>query len=140
MEHPGCAVPAAQLRPDYHRLSQAQRERMEKMKESEMKFLFLIPVLTTLCLISAAAELAPLRVKDGKVMAGDRDLIRRSHTEAIHHLIPGSRLAILRGPHDLMRKNPVAFNRTVLAFLREESLRAAERTPDRSPKTDCAEG
>ena len=28
-------VPAAQLRPDYHRLSQAQRERMEKMKESE---------------------------------------------------------------------------------------------------------
>lgn len=33
-----------------------------------MKFLFLIPVLTTLCLISAAAELAPLRVKDGKVM------------------------------------------------------------------------
>ena len=31
----GCAVPAAQLRPDYHRLSQAQRERMEKMKESE---------------------------------------------------------------------------------------------------------
>lgn len=74
------------------------------------------------------------------VMAGDRDLIRRSHTEAIHHLIPGSRLAILRGPHDLMRKNPVAFNRTVLAFLREESLRAAERTPDRSPKTDCAEG
>lgn len=39
-----------------------------------MKFLFLIPVLTTLCLISAAAELAPLRVKDGKVMAGDREI------------------------------------------------------------------
>ena len=44
------------------------------MKKSEMKFLFLIPVLTTLCLISAAAELAPLRVKDGKVMAGDREI------------------------------------------------------------------
>ncbi len=72
-------------------------------------------------------ELVKIRIPT-LIMAGDHDMIRFSHTETLHHLIPGSRLEILRGPHDLMQKNPVAFNRTLLQFLREK-LPAAQCPP-----------
>lgn len=51
------------------------------------------------------------------VVAGDRDMIRRRHTEKIARAIPGSQLAILPGDHFVARENPEAFNRTVLDFL-----------------------
>lgn len=51
------------------------------------------------------------------VIAGDRDMIRPEHTEAIHRAIPQSRLVILPGSHFVAHENPEPFNRAVLEFL-----------------------
>ena len=51
------------------------------------------------------------------VIAGERDLIRESHTKLIHRMIPNSRLAILPGDHGVAALNPNAFNAEVLEFL-----------------------
>lgn len=53
------------------------------------------------------------------VIAGDRDMIRASHTRLIAARIPGARLAILPGDHFLAHKSPEAFNEAVLRFLLE---------------------
>lgn len=53
------------------------------------------------------------------VIAGDRDMIRTSHTRLIADRIPGARLAILPGDHFLAHKSPEAFNEAVLRFLLE---------------------
>lgn len=53
------------------------------------------------------------------VIAGDRDMIRPSHTRLIADRIPGARLAILPGDHFLANKVPGPFNETVLRFLLE---------------------
>ncbi len=53
------------------------------------------------------------------VIAGDRDMIRPSHTRLIADRIPGARLAILPGDHFLANKAPGPFNETVLRFLLE---------------------
>lgn len=57
------------------------------------------------------------------VVAGDKDLIKESHTRAIAASIPGSRLAILPGDHFLARRNPQSFNSLVLEFLADKELR-----------------
>ena len=54
------------------------------------------------------------------VVAGDRDLIKDSHTRTIAAHLPHSELAILPGDHCVARKSYRAFDRRVLAFLREE--------------------
>ena len=51
------------------------------------------------------------------VIAGDRDMIRESHTRAIAAALPDSRLAILPGDHFVARRNWAAFNAAVLEFL-----------------------
>ena len=51
------------------------------------------------------------------VVAGERDMIKESHSRAIAASIPGSRLAILPGDHFVARKNWAAFNPLVLEFL-----------------------
>ena len=51
------------------------------------------------------------------VIAGERDLIRESHTKLIHRSIPNSKLAILPGDHGVAALNPHAFNEAVLDFL-----------------------
>ena len=51
------------------------------------------------------------------VVAGERDLIRESHTRLIHRSIPNSRLAIIPGDHGVAALNPEAFNAVVLDFL-----------------------
>ena len=51
------------------------------------------------------------------VVAGDRDMIKESHTRLIAAHIPGAELVILRGDHFIASKEPDAFNRTVLPFL-----------------------
>lgn len=51
------------------------------------------------------------------VVAGERDMIRDSHTRLIARSIPGSRLAILPGDHFVARRNWQAFNPVILAFL-----------------------
>ena len=53
------------------------------------------------------------------VVAGDRDMIRRSHTEQIARALPNGRLVLLPGDHFVARGNPEAFNRAVLEFLLE---------------------
>ena len=54
------------------------------------------------------------------VAAGERDMIRESHTRLIARSIPGSRLVILPGDHFVARRNWQAFNPAVLSFLEEE--------------------
>lgn len=51
------------------------------------------------------------------VVAGDRDMIKQSHTRSIAAPIPNARLAILPGDHFLARRSPEQFNRLVLEFL-----------------------
>lgn len=52
------------------------------------------------------------------VIAGDKDMIKDSHTRLIAASIPGAELAILPGDHFVANKNPDAFNEAVLRFLR----------------------
>lgn len=54
------------------------------------------------------------------VVAGEKDMIRASHTRAIAAAIPDSRLAILPGDHFVARRNYQAFNSLVLEFLERE--------------------
>lgn len=63
-------------------------------------------------------ELAAVRAKT-LVVAGTRDIVRRSHTELIAQSIPMSRLAFIEGGHFIAAKNPAAFNKAVLDFLTE---------------------
>ena len=51
------------------------------------------------------------------VIAGTRDLIKKSHTMEIARLIPNSELAFVKGNHAVLRMNPGEFNPKVLDFL-----------------------
>lgn len=51
------------------------------------------------------------------VIAGDRDMIRESHTREIAAGIEGSRLVILKGDHFIAAREPETFNRAVGDFL-----------------------
>lgn len=51
------------------------------------------------------------------VLAGDKDMIKESHTRLIAHSIPGAELAIIQGSHFVANQNPEAFNEAVLRFL-----------------------
>lgn len=51
------------------------------------------------------------------VIAGTRDMIRRSHTEEIGQGISGAKVVFLPGDHFIANKNPEAFNRVVMEFL-----------------------
>ena len=51
------------------------------------------------------------------VVAGERDMIRESHTRLIAASIPGAELCILPGSHFVAAEHPTAFNRAVLEFL-----------------------
>ena len=53
------------------------------------------------------------------VIAGDRDLIKESHTRLIYNSLPNARLAIIPGNHAVAAENPQAFNEAVWAFLLE---------------------
>ena len=51
------------------------------------------------------------------VIAGTKDMIKKSHTELIANSIPGAELAFIEGNHFIANKNPQAFNERVLRFL-----------------------
>ena len=51
------------------------------------------------------------------VIAGDRDMIKESHTRLIAARIPDARLEIIPGDHFIANKQPEAFNAAVLSFL-----------------------
>ena len=52
------------------------------------------------------------------VIAGNKDMIKESHTRLIASSIRDSQLVILKGDHFIANKCPEAFNRAVLAFLK----------------------
>lgn len=53
------------------------------------------------------------------VIAGTRDMVKRSHTELIAENIPGVKLAIIKGDHFIANKEPERFNKEVDGFLQE---------------------
>lgn len=67
-------------------------------------------------------DLSPADLKDltipTLVVAGTKDMIREAHTRLIAESLPNGRLMLLEGDHFVANKNPEAFNRAVLEFLR----------------------
>lgn len=55
------------------------------------------------------------------IIAGDKDMIKESHTRLLAAHIPGAELVILPGNHFLADKEPEAFNKAVLSFLMDRS-------------------
>ncbi len=53
------------------------------------------------------------------VIAGTRDMIKEAHTRLIAENIPDSKLVFIKGNHFIAGKNPEAFNKAVLDFLKE---------------------
>jgi len=53
------------------------------------------------------------------VIAGDKDMIKQTHTEQLAAHIPNSRLVIMKGDHFIARKEPSVFNCEVEKFLDE---------------------
>lgn len=51
------------------------------------------------------------------VIAGEKDMIKDSHTRLIAKSIPGAMLSIIPGNHFIANKNPDTFNEAVLRFL-----------------------
>ena len=51
------------------------------------------------------------------VIAGQKDLIKESHTRLIYESLPNAELALLPGDHFIAHKNPLEFNQRVQEFL-----------------------
>ena len=64
-------------------------------------------------------ELSKIQAKT-LVIAGTKDMVKDEHTRLIASRIPDAQLVILEGDHFVANKCPDAFNRAVLAFLRDE--------------------
>lgn len=64
-------------------------------------------------------ELSKIQAKT-LVIAGTRDMVKEDHTRLLASCIPDVQLVILDGNHFIANKCPEAFNRAVLAFLRDE--------------------
>jgi len=64
------------------------------------------------------AELSALTMP-ALVIAGDQDIVEFEHTLLIAASIPGTRLSILPGGHDVANRHPAAFNAAVRAFFEE---------------------
>lgn len=62
-------------------------------------------------------ELFDLKVRT-LVIAGTKDLIRKSHTRLIARSLPDSKLVFVKGGHGIAQENPDAFNEEVELFLR----------------------
>jgi len=63
-----------------------------------------------------AEDLSKIQVP-ALVIAGNKDMIKETHTHLIAQSIPGARLAIIPGNHFVANKNPEPFNEAVLRFL-----------------------
>lgn len=51
------------------------------------------------------------------VIAGIDDLIKREHTKTIYRTIPKANLALVKGAHNLIKRNPEEFQAILLPFL-----------------------
>jgi pimeloyl-ACP methyl ester carboxylesterase len=67
----------------------------------------------------APEELAKIQART-LVIAGTRDMIKEAHTRLIAAHIKGAQLVFIEGDHFIANKCPEAFNKAVLAFLRED--------------------
>ena len=67
-------------------------------------------------------ELKAIRAKT-LVIAGTKDMIRKSHTRLIAASVPDSRLVFIKGDHFIANRKPEEFNRVVLRFLQSMSER-----------------
>jgi len=63
-------------------------------------------------------ELSALRMPT-LVVAGDKDMIKDSHTRLMASSIPNAQLCILTGSHFVANENPEPFNKAVLEFLNQ---------------------
>ncbi|MBR4433332.1 MAG: hypothetical protein IKS80_02355, partial [Bacteroidaceae bacterium] len=54
------------------------------------------------------------------VIAGTDDMIKEAHTRLISKRIPNARLVFIEGDHFIANKQPEAFNKAVLDFLKSE--------------------
>ncbi len=54
------------------------------------------------------------------VIAGTKDMIKKSHTRQIYRELPDAELALIPGNHFIAARNPEAFNCAVEAFLKTE--------------------
>lgn len=52
------------------------------------------------------------------VIAGSKDIVKRTHTESIAENIPDARLSFIQGNHFIANKEPDKFNREVESFLK----------------------
>ncbi|MBR5559413.1 MAG: alpha/beta hydrolase [Oscillospiraceae bacterium] len=82
-----------------------------------------IPKKELLCLMVTQPHIKPHQLSSlhipTLVVAGDRDMIKDSHTRLIAESIPDAQLCILPGSHFVAAENPKAFNRAVLEFLEQ---------------------
>lgn len=59
------------------------------------------------------------------VLAGEKDIIKRAHTQAIAAYLPHAQVVILPGAtHYAPQENPALFNETVLKFLLDQATAA----------------
>lgn len=61
-------------------------------------------------------QLASIHVRT-LVMAGTKDMIKKSHTRLIYESLPDAKLAFIEGDHFIANKNPCVFNQVVGKFL-----------------------
>ena len=54
------------------------------------------------------------------VIAGTKDMIRNNHTRLIARSLPNCRLVLIKGDHFIASKEPEAFNRAAMSFLKAE--------------------
>lgn len=62
------------------------------------------------------SELAAIKNRT-LVIAGTKDMIKRTHTEQIYKSLPNAELVLIPGNHFIAAKKPEAFNRAVQQFL-----------------------
>jgi len=55
------------------------------------------------------------------VIVGSKDMIKASHSQLIADSLPNGRLVTIKGDHFIANKQPAAFNRVVLEFLKGET-------------------
>ena len=56
------------------------------------------------------------------VISGNRDIIKKSHTNVIADNIPNAKLSIIKGSHSVAKEHPDEFNKEVGNFLNEIEL------------------
>ena len=103
--------------------SSKMRRAKERVEHSRPYFETLYDTLTKIAAMDPRAQQGYLRRKGGNgrtllvVIAGDRDMIKDSHTKLIWRCLPDAELRILPGTHFIAKDEYGLFNRAVETFL-----------------------